>query len=245
MRRGMRSLAVKLVSVACMLGALRATGILGAQATSRTEGSVRHARVQGVVQVRGGRADNVVVLLTPLAPLMPLAPSASPVAQIDQRGLQFLPTTIAVWPGSKIFFPNSDPVLHNILIVDEARKRVDLGTYPTGEFRAITLSASGAYLILCHLHPEMVANVLVAAAPYRVVTDSGGRFAFDTIPPGSYRLQTWHRRLAASETTISMTAGETTPVQVVLDPAARWPANRRPARPRSSRSASAPTGVRR
>ena len=127
----------------------------------------------------------------------------------------------------------------------KVRRVLSCAVNPTGEFREITLTVPGAYLILCHLHPEMVANVLVAAAPYHVVTDSGGRFAFDTIPPGSYRMRTWHRRQAASETTITMTARETTSVRVVLDPSARRPANRRPANPRSSTSASAPTGVRR
>ncbi len=236
---------VRFVRLAFLLGALPATGILRAQAPVPTKGSIGQARVQGLVAVRGGRADNVVVLLTPLAAAWSPVSAAPAAAQIDQRGLQFLPPTIAVWPGSVISFPNSDPVLHNIFIVDEARTRTDLGTYSTGESRDVTLTAIGAYLVLCHLHPEMVANVLVAAAPYRAVTDSSGRFAFDTIPPGSYRMQTWHRRLPASETTITMTAGETTSARVVIDPSKRRTPKRRSASPRSNGSAGAPTGDRR
>lgn len=241
----MRTLGVRLVSLVCMIGALPQAGALRAQAPVPTKGSISQARVQGVVEVRGGRADNIVVLLTPLAAAPSPAPGAPSAAQIDQRGLQFLPPTIAVWPGSVISFPNSDPVLHNIFIVDEARTRTDLGTYPMGEFREITLTAPGAYLVLCHLHPEMVANVLVAAAPYRVVTDSSGRFAFDAIPPGSYRMQTWHRRLPASETKITMTAGETTSARLVINPSKRRTPGLRPANARSNASAGAPTGVRR
>lgn len=245
MTRAMHTLGARLLRLALLLGALPSTGTLRAQTPVPTKGSLGQARVQGLVEVRGGRADNIVVLLTPLAAAWSPAPAAAAAAQIDQRGLQFLPPTIAVWPGSVISFPNSDPVLHNIFIVDEARNRTDLGTYSTGESRDVKLTAFGAYLVLCHLHPEMVANVLVAAAPYRAVTDSSGRFAFDTIPPGSYRMQTWHRRLPASQTTITVTAGETASARVVIDPSNRRTPKRRPGSPRSNESAGAPTGDRR
>ena len=45
----------------------------------------------------------------------------------------FLPSAVAVTPRSTIGFPNSDPVLHNIFLVDDPRVRTDLGTYPGGE----------------------------------------------------------------------------------------------------------------
>ena len=154
------------------------------------------ATLTGAFDVLAGRAVGVVVFLTPLtrSGAGSIASSAPMAARVDQRGLQFLPPAIAVTPGSTVSFPNSDPVLHNIFLVDERLVRTDLGTFPSGEMRVVTLDTAGAYLVMCHLHPEMVASVFVVDAPYRAVTDSGGRFRIDGIAAGTYRLSTWHRQ---------------------------------------------------
>jgi plastocyanin len=172
------------------------------------------ASVEGTLTARDPRATGVVVYLTSLsAASLPLAPVTT---SIDQRGLKFLPRTIAVPPGSSISFPNSDPLLHNIFLVDLLHSRIELGTYPGGELRQVTLASSGAYLVLCHLHPEMAASVLVVDAPYRAITDSEGRFRIDSIEPGTYRLSTWHRRLLQYEETFTLVPGGTARVQALL-----------------------------
>lgn len=177
------------------------------------------ASVEGMLTARDPRAIGIVVYLTPMSsPIGPLVPVTT---TIDQRGLKFSPRTIAVTPGSIVSFANSDPVLHNIFLVDQHRMRVELGTYPRGEFREVTLASSGVYLVLCHLHPEMAANVLVVDAPHRAVTDSSGRFRIDGIEPGSYRVSTWHRRLLSYEETIRLDPGATASVRAVLSSGAR------------------------
>lgn len=179
------------------------------------------ASMEGTLTARDPRAIGIVVYLTPMPAAIGLL---SPVTRtIDQRGLKFLPRTIAVTPGSIVSFPNSDPVLHNIFLVDQQRARVELGTYPGGELREVTLASSGAYLVLCHLHPEMVASVLVVDAPYRAVTDSAGRFRIDGIEPGIYRLATWHRRLLHYEETITIEPGGTASVRALLSSGAPLP----------------------
>lgn len=174
------------------------------------------ASVGGTVQARDGRAFGIAVHLTPTGGAAMPAPAIA--ARIDQRGLQFLPNAIIVSPGSTVGFPNSDPVLHNIFLVDERRTRTDLGTYPGGEFRELVLERTGSYLVMCHLHPEMVATVLVVDAPYRTIADSAGRFRFDGVAPGSYRLTTWHRRLKASDRVVTVRAGDSLDLQLVLTP---------------------------
>jgi hypothetical protein len=37
--------------------------------------------------------------------------------------------------------------------------------------------------------------VVVAPHPYHAVTKADGRFTFDDLPAGSYRLRVWHERL--------------------------------------------------
>lgn len=176
--------------------------------------AAQSASVEGTFTAHDPRGTGIVVYLTPISAATKR--HAPVTASIDQRGLKFLPRTIAVTPGSIISFPNSDPVLHNIFLVDQRRARVDLGTFPGGEIREVTLESSGVYLVLCHLHPEMAASVLVVDAPYRAVTDSAGRFRLDGIEPGTYRLSTWHRRLLPYEATITLPPGKTESVRASL-----------------------------
>jgi plastocyanin len=102
-------------------------------------------------------------------------PAIAPLsAQIDQRNLQFVPRVITVSPGSTVSFPNSDPVMHSVFHPSTHAGGFDLGTYPQGERRSFTFDNEGAYVIFCHVHPEMVAYVVVVASPYRAVTDDDG-----------------------------------------------------------------------
>jgi plastocyanin len=177
----------------------------------------QEASVQGMLLVPGGRPAGIVVGLVPEG-----RSGASPVnTSIDQRGLRFVPSVAAVTPGSVVTFPNSDPVLHNIFIVGPDRGRRDLGTYPTGEFRELTLTQPGIHLVLCHLHPEMAASIVVLDAPHLAVTDSAGAFRFDAVPPGAYRLVVRHRRYGAPSQAMQLAPSEVRKLRLILTPVAR------------------------
>jgi plastocyanin len=144
-------------------------------------------------------------------------PAIAPLsAQIDQRNLQFVPRVIAVSPGSTVSFPNSDPVMHNVFHPSTHAGGFDLGTYPQGERRSFTFDNEGAYVIFCHVHPEMVAYVVVVASPYRAVTHDDGRFKLDGVVPGTYHLRTWHRRLRTQDHLISVAANGAVRVDLTL-----------------------------
>lgn len=176
------------------------------------------ASVQGTLLVPGGRAAGIVVALVPEGRV-----GAPPVnTSIDQRGLRFVPPVVAVTPGSVVTFPNSDPVLHNIFIVGPDRRRLDLGTYPTGEYRELTLSLPGIHLVMCHLHPEMAAAIVVLDSPYLAVSDSSGTFRFDAVPPGAYRVVVRHRRYDAAPQALPLAPGEARKLRIVLTPSTRW-----------------------
>ena len=71
-------------------------------------------------------------------------------------------------------------------------------------------------MIFCHVHPEMVAYVVVIGTPYRAVTDADGRFRVDNVAPGTYRLRTWHRRLQTHEEIVTVSANRVTAVALPL-----------------------------
>lgn len=171
--------------------------------------------VSGTVTAPTPGMGGVVVYLIPATSAR--VPAVAPLsAQIDQRDLRFVPRVIAVSPGSTVSFPNSDPVMHNVFIPSMRAGGFDLGTYPQGERRSFTFDDEGAYVIFCHVHPEMVAYVVVVASPYRAVTDDEGRFKLDGVAPGIYHLRTWHRRLRTQDRVVSVAANGAVRVDLTL-----------------------------
>ena len=142
-----------------------------------------------------------VVYAQPVPPRS-FSPPETP-AVIDQRGLQFQPSVLPVLVGTRVQFPNHDLVLHNVFSASPV-KLFNLGTYPPGESRGIVFDRPGVVEVLCHLHPEMRAYVVVLETPYFAVTDRRGFFQIREIPAGTYEVRWW------SETCGSGTAGTVT-----------------------------------
>lgn len=172
--------------------------------------------VSGTVTAPAPGMRGVVVYLIPAASAR--VPTVAPLsAEIDQHGLRFVPRVIAVSTGSTVSFPNSDPVMHNVFSPRVGAGGFDLGTYPQGERRSFTFDDEGVYVIFCHVHPEMVAYVVVVPSPYRTVTDDEGRFTLDGVAPGTYHLRTWHRRLRTQDHEISVADNGAVRVDLTLE----------------------------
>jgi plastocyanin len=171
--------------------------------------------VRGTLTVPNPGIAGIVVYLVPT--VTSAVPAVSPLAaEMDQRDLRFVPRVIAVTPGSTVSFSNSDPVLHNVFHPLQRAGGFDLGTWPQGERRTFTFDEEGAFVIFCHVHPEMVAYVVVVASRYHAVTDENGRFRLDGVTPGTYRLRTWHRRLRTHDQLVSVVANGVARVDLSL-----------------------------
>ena len=149
--------------------------------------------LRGEVRVRGEPLANAVVFLVPAADS---AAAVAPVrARLDQRGLSFVPRVLVVTPGSIVEFPNSDPVMHNVFHPGEPGTGFDLGTYSSSEEKTHRFDAPGLFVLLCHVHPEMVGYVAVVPSALHAVTGEDGAFQVTSAPPGQYQLHAWHRRI--------------------------------------------------
>jgi hemoglobin len=140
---------------------------------------------------------------------------------IEQRGKEFAPHVMAVPVGSTVSFPNYDPIYHNVFSLSKS-KAFDLGLYKSGETREVKLDKPGIIRLGCNLHASMSAYVVVVDAPHYVIPDAEGKFAFNSLAPGKYKVQAWNERSGdpttteieikdgANETKLDLTAGKVT-----------------------------------
>jgi hypothetical protein len=70
--------------------------------------------------------------------------------------------------------------------------------------------------MLCNVHPEMEAYVLVLTNPYYAVTDEEGSFRIEGVPAGTYDIRVWNKRLKADTREVIVGEGEETEITVAL-----------------------------
>ena len=109
--------------------------------------------------------------------------------KVDQAKLVFTPRVSPVIKGSAVEFYNSDNVKHNVFGV--GADDFDLGTWTKGIVKSHTFNKLGEVAILCNVHPEMEAYVIVLQNPYFVLTNEDGKYEIKDIPAGNYKLKTW------------------------------------------------------
>lgn len=158
--------------------------------------------VEGTVLLSSGPASGAVIYLEGVAATG--APQPRDTAVMDQVGLRFVPQVLVVPPGTTVEFRNSDVVLHNIFGPGRPGAPFDLGTYASTATRSHTFLETGAHVVLCNIHPEMSAYILVFPSEYIAVADINGRFRIEGVPPGTYRLGVWHRWTAPHEESVDL-----------------------------------------
>jgi plastocyanin len=143
-------------------------------------------------QVSGVAGPSVVYVDTISGKTFP-ASTQHPV--IDQKGLLFQPHVTVVQVGTTVDFLNSDSVAHNVFwtsIGGNKKLGHNLGTWPKGERKSFKFDTPGAVPILCNVHPEMSAYLMVVPTPYFATSDQTGNYKIENVPDGSYTFTAWH-----------------------------------------------------
>ncbi|MFZ0417493.1 MAG: carboxypeptidase regulatory-like domain-containing protein [Candidatus Sulfotelmatobacter sp.] len=143
-------------------------------------------------KVTGMKGKSVVYVEAVAGKTFP-APKEHPV--MDQKGLAFVPHIMVVLQGAAVDFLNSDTVQHNVFwtaIGSDKKAGHNLGTWPKGEKRSFTFDKAGVVPLLCNVHPEMGAFVIVSPTPYFAETDDSGNYKIKDVPDGSYTVTAWH-----------------------------------------------------
>lgn len=159
--------------------------------------------IKGKVTIPRARslADIVIYVDKTLGKVSPPAKHAV----VDQKKLIFVPHVLPVVVGTTVDFLNSDQVLHNVFTPDKCAHKFNLGTWPKGEVRSVKFDEIGcSAVLLCNVHPEMEAYVVVLQNPYFAVTDKPGLFAIPDVPEGKYTLKAWNKKFLKFSQTVSV-----------------------------------------
>lgn len=169
--------------------------------------SLSAGTITGKVQVKGMRDHSNAVVYIASAPGQ-FAPQNSP--RMNQTSLTFQPAVLPIVAGTTVQFQNSDDVLHNVFTPSAAGDRFNLGSWPKGQTKPYTFTKLGKVELLCNVHQEMHASILVLQNPFFAVTDKEGNFRVENVPAGTYTLKVWHERGTGPAQTITVTAGSQT-----------------------------------
>lgn len=156
------------------------------------------AEVRGtLVLVREGRpvaegVDKAVVYFTP-AKKPKVAPGVESVPEMATSRKQFVPRRLVVPVGSKVRFPNLDPILHNAFSVSGGNA-FDVGLYGKGSGKEVVFNEPGLVRVFCNVHQAMAGYVLVIDTPFSTAPDARGAFALDGLPAGAGTLTVWHEQ---------------------------------------------------
>lgn len=139
---------------------------------------------------------------------------------MDQKNMVFHPHVMPVLAGTTIDFLNSDDVAHNVFSPDKSADKFNLGTWPKGEVRSFTFEKRCDKVcdavMLCNVHPEMEAFVLVMQNPYFSTTDEEGKFTIKNVPAGEYTVSVWHPKRKAESMVVVVPANESVSMEIAL-----------------------------
>jgi len=126
--------------------------------------------------------------------------------EIRQENKAFVPASLVVQKGTRVTFPNMDPVYHNVFSSSPAQP-FDLGSYRQGDKPgAVTLNKPGVVEVFCNMHSQMRAAVLVVPNGYYVKAAPDGSFRLENVPLGSRRVVAWTQDANPAVNNVELTA---------------------------------------
>jgi plastocyanin len=167
--------------------ALRTLGLAAAFACTATG----HA---GVLEVKALQRDGkpLVGAVITVDAESPALPPATPLeAVMDQVNLAFVPDVLVLPVNSSVQFPNSDAVRHQVYSFSNVRK-FQLPLYRGKPYPPVVFERPGVVTLGCNIHDNMLAYIVVTAAPFFGRTNATGSWAAPAAPGGRYRVRVWH-----------------------------------------------------
>lgn len=160
--------------------------------------------IKGKVKAKGVKHSGDAVIFIDKIPGKTFQPPKEHVT-MDQKNLVFIPHVLPVVAGTTVDYLNSDDVLHNVFTPDKCAEKFNLGTWPKGQKRSFTFTDPGcSSVMLCNVHPEMEAFILVMETPYYAVSAKDGSYTVKDVPAGKHTLRIWHEKLKGESVTVEV-----------------------------------------
>jgi len=180
----------------------------------QAEGTVRIATRDAA----GAPVADAVVWLTRLDAPVPLPPPPAEPVVIEQKGEEYSPYVTAIIAGTRISFPNRDRIQHHVYSLSKP-KRFEIPLHGGEDRPPVLFDQPGVVALGCNIHDWMSAYVVVVATPHFAKTPAAGTVTLAGLPPGRYRLEVWHPRLAGNadrEITVTPADPATQTVNITL-----------------------------
>lgn len=111
------------------------------------------------------------------------------VAVLDQKNKVFIPHVMPVLKGSTLRMKNGDPFLHNIHAYVDKKTVFNRALPPIKDLTLDhVLRVAATHLMLCDVHTEMSAYVVVLDNPFYAQPDAKGAYEIRDVPEGTYTL---------------------------------------------------------
>lgn len=160
--------------------------------------------IKGKVKAQGAKHNGDAVIYIDKIPGKTFQPPKEH-ATMDQKNLVFIPHVLPVLVGTTVDYLNSDDVLHNVFTPDGCAQKFNLGTWPKGQVRSYTYKEPGCIAVmLCNVHPEMEAYIVVLETPYYAVSAKDGSYVIKNVPAGKYTLKIWHEKLKGESVSVEV-----------------------------------------
>jgi hypothetical protein len=129
---------------------------------------------------------------------------------IEQKGCRYVPHVVGVRVTQPLVISNDDNTMHNVHGMGRSNREFNFGQPVPGLKNTVAFTTPEVLMPLkCDVHSWMHAYVGVVNHPYFAVTADGGKFALQTVPPGTYTVEAVHEKLGSQTQTVTLGGNET------------------------------------
>lgn len=192
-----------------LLGIADSSSLAAETGTQEATGTLQgHALFDGGPLPKGINVADTVIYLTGdglASRPVPAQQKFTPI--LDQRDIAFVPHVLPVMAGTKVEIRNSDAILHNVHTTCQKNPPFNRAQLGNKTFETV-FQAPEIIRVVCDIHSQMSAYIVVIPTPYFTKAAKGGSFTLKDIPPGKYQLVAWHEKYGAMSREIEIDAGK-------------------------------------
>ena len=126
--------------------------------------------------------------------------------KIDDEKMAFVPYVSVMTVGGKLTYVNSEPFPDTAFSL--SNEKWDFGMVEAHGRRTRTFENAGYYTVLCHLHPNELAFLLVLPSSFIARADKKGEYVMPNVPAGDYELVAWAPRVKKEIRKVTVANGE-------------------------------------